>query len=190
MECSQDLLELVGEEVMSCVRRQEQIGEEARIVFPGEIYRHEALCLMINKIVNKCGSMWSNCYSPAEVKEIQRLELSELKEQYRHKMDYTRCVASLDIAEEASQTNQAEILINEKADTTNMTNGMIDDYEEEDYEYNIVIDTLDMTAVKEKSGGSHCDQQSCKVELVDNTENPGFFGAINKLLQPLFSLEL
>ena len=188
-----DLLELVGEEVMSCVRRQEEIGEEARTVFPGEIYRHEALCLMINKIVNKCGSMWSNCYSPSEVVEIQRLELSELKDQYRHKMDYTRCVASLEIAGEASQasqTNQAEILINEKADTTNRTNGMIDDYKEEDYEYNIVIDTLDMTAREDKSGGSHCDQQSCKVELVDNTENPGFFGAINKLLQPLFSLEL
>ena len=187
-----DLLELVGEEVMSCVRRQEQIGEEAETVFPGEVYRHEALCLMINKIVNKCGAMWSNCYSPAEVLEIQRLELSELKDQYRHKMDYSLCVASLDIAEESSQTNQAEILINEKADTTNMTNGMIDDYKEEDYEYNIVIDTRDMTASasKEKSGGSHCDQQSCKVELVDNTENPGFFGAINKLLQPLFSLEL
>ena len=186
-----DLLELVGEEVMSCVRRQEQIGEEAETVFPGEVYRHEALCLMINKIVNKCGAMWSNCYSPAEVLEIQRLELSELKDQYRHKMDYSLCVASLDIAEESSQTNQAEILINEKADTTNRTNGMIDEEEEEeDYEYNIVIDTLDMTAIKDKSGESHCDQQSCKVELVDKTENPGFFGAINKLLQPLFSLEL
>ena len=30
-----DLLELVGEEVMSCVRRQEEIGEEAGSVFPG-----------------------------------------------------------------------------------------------------------------------------------------------------------
>ena len=62
-----DLLELVGEEVMSCVRRQEEIGEEAGTLFPGEIYRHEALCLMINKIVNKCGEMWRSCYTVAEV---------------------------------------------------------------------------------------------------------------------------
>ena len=51
-----------------CVGRQQETGEEARLVFPGEMYQHEALCLMIGKIVNKCGDMWRNCYTEAEVR--------------------------------------------------------------------------------------------------------------------------
>ena len=102
-------------------------------------------------------------------------------------MDYFRCSASIEIEDEASQK-----LTNDDTDTTNMTNGMTDYYNDEDiYDYNIVIDTKDMTVVTEdQPSRSHCDQQSCQVDLVDNTESPGFFGAITKLLQPLFSLEL
>ena len=64
IECT---AELVGRDVKECVRRQEEAGEVAREVFPGEIYQHEALCLMINKIVNKCGEMWRSCYTAVEV---------------------------------------------------------------------------------------------------------------------------
>ena len=67
IDCTPELLELLGTDVRECVRRQEEAGEAAREVFPGEIYQHEALCLMINKIVNKCGEMWRSCYTPAEV---------------------------------------------------------------------------------------------------------------------------
>ena len=122
--------------------------------------------------------------------EIKRLELSEMKEQYRHKMDYSRCVASIEIEAAPHQTS---VLTNDDTYTTNMTAAMIDDeYDQEVYEYNIVIDSKDMRASEERpSDQTNCDQHSCKLELQkNNNESPGFFGAITKLLQPLFALEL
>ena len=67
VECTADLLELVGEEVMGCVRRQQQIGGEAGAVFSGAVYREEGVCIMIHRIVHKCGNMWRNCYTDTEV---------------------------------------------------------------------------------------------------------------------------
>ena len=67
VDCSPDLLELVGEEVMTCVRRQQQIGGEAGAVFSGAVYREEGVCIMIHRIVHKCGNMWRNCYTDTEV---------------------------------------------------------------------------------------------------------------------------
>ena len=61
------MLELVGEEVMTCVRRQQQIGGEAGAVFSGAVYREEGVCIMIHRIVHKCGNMWRNCYTDTEV---------------------------------------------------------------------------------------------------------------------------
>ena len=81
MECSADLLELVGEEVMDCVRRQQEIGAKvgdvfsadmfgARVdLFSGEVYKQEGVCIMIHRIINKCGSMWRNCYTDQEVQQ-------------------------------------------------------------------------------------------------------------------------
>ena len=71
MECTADLLELVGEEVMECVRRQQEVGGEAGEVFSGAVYREEGVCIMIHRIVHKCGSMWSNCYTDTEVRGDQ-----------------------------------------------------------------------------------------------------------------------
>ncbi len=67
VECTADLLELVGEEVMGCVRRQQNIGAEAGEVFTGDMYREEGVCIMIHRIVHKCGNMWRNCYTDTEV---------------------------------------------------------------------------------------------------------------------------
>ena len=68
VECTADLLELVGEEVMGCVRKQQQIGAEVGAVFSGdEMYREEGVCIMIHRIVHKCGNMWRNCYTDPEV---------------------------------------------------------------------------------------------------------------------------
>ena len=74
VECTADLLELVGEEVMECVRRQQEVGGEAGEVFSGAVYREEGVCIMIHRIVHKCGSMWSNCYTDTEVRGDQSPE--------------------------------------------------------------------------------------------------------------------
>ena len=68
VECTADLLELVGEEVMECVRKQQEIGGEVGQVFQGlDMYREEGVCIMIHRIVHKCGNMWRNCYTDSEV---------------------------------------------------------------------------------------------------------------------------
>ena len=121
--------------------------------------------------------------------EIKRLELSSLKEQYRTKMDYSRCGASIEIEDSQAEAGQT----NDDTYTTNMTSGVIDEYEDRDMsDYNIVIDTKDMSDTQDiKPSEGNCDQHSCKVELqtTDQTQSLGFFGAITKLLQPLFTLE-
>ena len=68
VECTADLLELVGEEVMECVKKQQEIGGEVAEVFQGlDMYREEGVCIMIHRIVHKCGNMWRNCYTDNEV---------------------------------------------------------------------------------------------------------------------------
>ena len=126
-----------------------------------------------------------------KVREIQRLELSSLKEQYRTKMDYSRCGASLEIEDGSGEAGALQT--NDDTYTANMTSGVIDDYYDRELsDYNIVIDTKDMSDTEDtqSSGGGNCDQHSCKVELqtTGQTQSLGFFGAITKLLQPLFTL--
>ena len=95
MECSPDLLELVGSEVMECVRRQQevgtrvvchvyhhvycatchvyhvQVGRGAGQQFPqAGVWAQEAVCVMVARMVTKCGAMWRNCYSDTEVRAL------------------------------------------------------------------------------------------------------------------------
>ena len=117
---------------------------------------------------------------------MQNLQLTELREQYQHRMDYTKCSETLqveDLPEEIIEIYNDTLDLN----TTNSTD------DEDVYEYNIFLDgDVEQDSVVESGNTHHCDQQSCQVEVHDANvnERPGFFGSITKLLQPLFTLDL
>ena len=131
---------------------------------------------------------------------MQGLQLLELREQYQDRMDYTKCVESLDIMEVEDDISDGDISLNETDSLSAVNSTDNDVYSETDnediYEYNIVFDTLDDVPAVEAGAGGHqqnCDQTSCQVEVNNDSNNddrPGFFGSITKLLQPLFTLDL
>ena len=133
---------------------------------------------------------------------MQGLQLLELREQYQDRMDYSKCVESLDIVEVQDDLMEDDILINEtdnlsSAAVNSTENDLYSESDNEDiYEYNIVFDTIDDVPAVEAADGGHqqnCDQTSCQVEVNNDSNNddrPGFFGSITKLLQPLFTLDL
>ena len=50
VQCTSELLQLVGEEVTECVARQQQIAREVGEVFSGEVYRQASLSKLLTNI--------------------------------------------------------------------------------------------------------------------------------------------
>ena len=75
VRCGEDLLELVGQEVVDCVRKEQEIADMVtkmigNMVSSSEsvsVYREQGVCIMIDRMVNKCTTMWRNCYNQQEV---------------------------------------------------------------------------------------------------------------------------
>ena len=75
MRCGEDLLELVGQEVVDCVRKEQETADTVMKIisniFPvseeSKVYREQGVCIMMSRIVNKCTAMWRNCYNDKEV---------------------------------------------------------------------------------------------------------------------------
>ena len=81
MKCSEDLLEMVGQDVMECVRREQEISDVAVVVFPGtQVFREERVCVMVARIVERCTSMWRNCYTQQEVSIAVQASATRLSE--------------------------------------------------------------------------------------------------------------
>ena len=138
---------------------------------------------------------------------MQNLQLTELREQYQHMVDYTKCVDSLDITVTEEEEVEKEVTNNEENINTTLPVNVTasDSYDEDVYEYNIMFDSdasdtmeggvdIGYESIETVPGDKqhNCDERSCQVEVRDssNIDKPGFFGSITKLLQPLFTLDL
>ena len=126
---------------------------------------------------------------------MQGLQLLELREQYQDRVDYSKCIESLDVMEDDLTDNDISINETDMLSAVNNTdNEVYSEIDNEDiYEYNIVFDTIDDVPAVEGQHPQNCDQTSCQVEVNNDSNNddrPGFFGSITKLFQPLFTLDL
>ena len=131
---------------------------------------------------------------------MQSLQLTELREQYQHRVDYTKCIDNLDTVEEE------ELSIIEDNANISLPVNISESYDNEViYEYSVMFDSdasdtmeggvdIGYESIETVPGAKqhNCDEQSCQVEVHDssNIDKPGFFGSITKLLQPLFTLDL
>ena len=131
---------------------------------------------------------------------MQSLQLTELREQYQHRVDYTKCIDNLETVEEE------ELDIIENNFNNSLAVNISSSYDNEDiYEYSVMFDTdasdtmeggvdIGYESIETVTGSKphNCDERSCQVEVRDssNIDKPGFFGSITKLLQPLFTLDL
>ena len=131
---------------------------------------------------------------------MQSLQLTELREQYQHRVDYSKCIDNLDTVEEE------ELSIIEDSLNTSLPVNNSASYDNEDvYEYSVMFDSdasdtmeggvdIGYESIETVPGAKqhNCDEQYCQVEVHDssNIDKPGFFGSITKLLQPLFTLDL
>ena len=131
---------------------------------------------------------------------MQSLQLTELREQYQHRVDYSKCIDNLDTVDEE------ELSIIEDSLNTSLPVNNSASYDNEDvYEYSVMFDSdasdtmeggvdIGYESIETLDGDKqhNCDERSCQVEVHDssNIDKPGFFGSITKLLQPLFTLDL
>ena len=131
---------------------------------------------------------------------MQSLQLTELREQYQHRVDYSKCIDNLDTVEEEELS-----IIEDSLNTSLPVNNSASYDNEEVYEYSVMFDSdasdtmeggvdIGYESIETLAGDKqhNCDERSCQVEVHDssNIDKPGFFGSITKLLQPLFTLDL
>ena len=131
---------------------------------------------------------------------MQSLQLTELREQYQHRVDYSKCIDNLDTVEEEELS-----IIADNLNTTLPVNNSASYDNEDVYEYSVMFDSdasdtmeggvdIGYESIETLAGDKqhNCDERSCQVEVHDssNIDKPGFFGSITKLLQPLFTLDL
>lgn len=191
VKCTTDLLQLVGEEVTECVARQQEIVREVEKVFSGEVYRQESVCVMISNILTKCGGMWSTCYTDMEVKELQTMQLNELKELYKEQLQSGNCQFVLedmdkleDMIIDSNDYSQEELEYLDGMDENNVItdNDEIMDYITEEY--------IGENFEEDNQGDVEFVEKPVKYESKPRRpdERPGFFGAVSKLFQPLFAI--
>ena len=131
---------------------------------------------------------------------MQSLQLTELREQYQHRVDYSKCIDNLDTVEEEELS-----IIEDSLNTSQPVNNSASYDNEDVYEYSVMFDSdasdtmeggvdIGYESIETLAGDKqhNCDERSCQVEVHDssNIDKPGFFGSITKLLQPLFTLDL
>ena len=131
---------------------------------------------------------------------MQSLQLTELREQYQHRVDYSKCIDNLDTVEEGELS-----IIDDNLNTSLPVNNSASYDNEDVYEYSVMFDSdasdtmeggvdIGYESIETLAGDKqhNCDERSCQVEVhySSNIDKPGFFGSITKLLQPLFTLDL
>ena len=57
-----------------------QVGRGAGQQFPpAGVWAQEAVCVMVARMVTKCGAMWRNCYTDTEVRPLTHYLIPHLK---------------------------------------------------------------------------------------------------------------
>lgn len=106
-DCDSTQLDTLGEEVTDCVLRHQTNFHDTQDTFEGEIYIQEAACGTVKDIMEECGGMWGSCYTDTEVKQLQSMQLSTLKETMGDFLDLSSCALEAEPPMEEEEEDEA-----------------------------------------------------------------------------------